>query len=418
MELTFSRVQGSFDERTFEVFADGERIGGCYFEDGMSEWAADADLQESFDGREDIATGNSHARGMQADLKREWAEIVAQREAKPAQQLPVKQQPAPAQVQVQTLEQQPAPLIRAETAALIDASISDNTKRTYTHALSKLQAFLDGRPLADALLAEYLTFLFAEGWPDRRTGEPRPQAPAAIAVVLTAIRFVEKVNGAAQTAVGPLTARTMAGIRRTGIDRGRGQVRSLTPEDARVIARLCRAEGTIAAARDAALVATMSDGLLRLSELCSLNLHDLHANGTILIRKSKTDQEGRGAFVALGRSTRALLKAYIDRAGIKGDRCPLFCPVRRGDHPQVGERMTTHGVRVALKKRASDAGLDGVSGHSPRIGMAQALAEKGATLVEMQQAGRWDSPNMPAHYSRQTQARKSAVLRLIHKESD
>lgn len=417
MELTFTRVLTSYDDyggdtRTFEVFADGERIGGCYFEDGMSEWAADADLQESFDGREDIATGHSHARAMQADLKREWAEIVAQREAKPAPQLPVKQ------VQTQSIEQQPAPLIRAETAALIDASVSDNTKRTYTHALGKLQAWLDGRALDDALLAEYITFLFAQGWPDRRTGEPRPQAPAAIAVVITAIRFVEKVNGTAQSAVGPLTTRTMAGIRRTGLDRGRGQVRSLTPEDARVIARLCRSEDSIAAARDAALVAVMSDGLLRLSEVCMLNLHDLHADGTILIRKSKTDQEGRGAFVALGRSTRALLKSYIDRAGIKGDRCPLFCPVRRGDHPQVGERMTTHGARVALKKRATDAGLDGVSGHSPRIGMAQALAEKGATLVEMQQAGRWDSPNMPAHYSRQTQARKSAVLRLIHKESD
>ena len=321
-------------------------------------------------------------------------------------------------VQVQTVEQQPAPVISTETAQLIDASISENTKRTYTHALGKLQDWLAGRTLDDALLSEYITFLYSQGWPDRRTGEPRPQAPAAIGVVITAVRFVEKVNSTAPSAVGPLTSRTMAGIRRTGHERGRGQVRALTPEDARVIARLCRSEGTIAAARDAALIGVMSDGLLRVSEVCNLNLHDLNSDGTLLIRKSKTDQEGRGAFVALGKSTRALLKTYIDRAGIEGEHSPLFCPIRKGDNPVSGGRLTTHGARIALKKRASDAGLDGVSGHSPRIGMAQALAEKGATLVEMQQSGRWDSPNMPAHYSRQSQARKSAVLRLIHKELD
>ena len=156
-----------------------------------------------------------------------------------------------------------------------------------------------------------------------------------------------------------------------------------------------------------------------MSRRCAiLALHDLHADGTLHIRKSKTDQEGRGAFVALGRSTRALVQTYIERAGIDGPQCPLFCPVRRGDNPQVGERLTTHGARVAIQRRAKDAGLDGVSGHSARIGMAQALAEKGATLVDMQQAGRWDSPNMPAHYSRQQQARKNAVLRLIHQETD
>jgi len=415
-ELTFSRVQTSYDDyggdtRTFEVYAGDEHLGGCYFESPeMSEWAADAVLQESFAGREDIATGYTHARAMQAALKREWAEIVAELEAK--------QQSAPSQVQVQRVEQQPAPAMSTETAELIDASASTNTKRTYKHAVGKLQDWLGGRTLDDALLAEYITFLYSQGWPDRRTGKPRPQAPASIAVVLTAVRAEEKKIGISPSTVGPRTTHTMAGIRRTGHERGRGQVRPLTPEDARVIARLCRSEGTIAAARDAALIAVMSDGLLRVSEVCGLILQDLNSDGTLLIRKSKTDQEGRGAFVALGKSTRALLKNYIDRAGIEGEHSPLFIPIRKGDKPATDKRLTTHGARIALKRRATEAGLEGVSGHSPRIGMAQALAEKGATLVEMQQSGRWDSPNMPAHYSRQSQARKSAVLRLIHKEID
>ena len=44
-------------------------------------------------------------------------------------------------------------------------------------------------------------------------------------------------------------------------------------------------------------------------------------------------------------------------------------------------------------------GIEGrVSGHSLRVGGAQSLAAGGASLVEMQTAGRWQSPAMPGHY--------------------
>ena len=36
-----------------------------------------------------------------------------------------------------------------------------------------------------------------------------------------------------------------------------------------------------------------------------------------------------------------------------------------------------------------------VSGHSLRVGGAQSLAAAGASVVEMQTAGRWQSPSMP-----------------------
>ena len=47
------------------------------------------------------------------------------------------------------------------------------------------------------------------------------------------------------------------------------------------------------------------------------------------------------------------------------------------------------------------AGLKGIfSGHSLWIGSAQSLAASGASLVEMQTAGRGSSPAMPGHYAR------------------
>ena len=40
------------------------------------------------------------------------------------------------------------------------------------------------------------------------------------------------------------------------------------------------------------------------------------------------------------------------------------------------------------------------SGHSLRVGSAQSMATRGASLVEMQTDGRWTSPTMPGRYSR------------------
>ena len=40
-----------------------------------------------------------------------------------------------------------------------------------------------------------------------------------------------------------------------------------------------------------------------------------------------------------------------------------------------------------------------VSGHSLRVGGAQSLASAGASLAEMQAAGRWSSPVMPGRYA-------------------
>ena len=64
-----------------------------------------------------------------------------------------------------------------------------------------------------------------------------------------------------------------------------------------------------------------------------------------------------------------------------------------GDAP-----LSTQAVRQIIKRRAAAADLEGhFSGHSLRVESAQSLASQGASLVEMQNAGRWQSPAMPGH---------------------
>ena len=69
------------------------------------------------------------------------------------------------------------------------------------------------------------------------------------------------------------------------------------------------------------------------------------------------------------------------------------------------DRLTVDGARLAIKASANQIGIEGASGHSLRIGTAQELVQRGASLVELQNAGRWTDSQMPAHYTRK-QARR------------
>ena len=92
----------------------------------------------------------------------------------------------------------------------------------------------------------------------------------------------------------------------------------------------------------------------------------------------------------LGEATMRRIAAWREAAGV--DAGPLFRRIRRGDHVE-GSAITDRAARSIIRARAAEAGIEGhVSGHSLRIGAAQSLAAAGAGLVELQQAGRWDSP--------------------------
>ena len=72
-----------------------------------------------------------------------------------------------------------------------------------------------------------------------------------------------------------------------------------------------------------------------------------------------------------------------------------------------------YSARRIIKKRAADAGVEGfISGHSLRVGSAVSLVQAGATVVDMQVAGRWKSSQMPAHYAKAELAERGAIARF------
>ena len=71
---------------------------------------------------------------------------------------------------------------------------------------------------------------------------------------------------------------------------------------------------------------------------------------------------------------------------------------------QIGRRVSS---------AAAAAGLgEGYSGHSARVGMAQDLARTGTELPALMTAGRWQSPTMPARYTRGERAGRGAIARF------
>ena len=321
------------------------------------------------------------------------------------------------------IEGETEPTGSPEVRVLMEASLALRTREAYRGEWKKLSDWLDARPLSDELLAEYLAFLHKKGL-----------APSSVSLALAAVRCVCRLANA-ESPVGPMTTSVMRGIRREGRGRGRGQVAPIRFRDADYLALMIEREASPsspeAAARDAALVSIMSDAMLRVSELVSIRWKDLYwerdGSGRLTVPVSKSDQEGQGAILYLGAVTVTRLRVWGKLQGNVGEF--VFTGIRRGGSVQ-STPLTRQSVRRIVIAHAKqylpemfpddDSGGEdmgpSVSSHSFRIGSALSLARRGATLPQLQTAGRWKSPLMPAVYCRNETAGNGAIARFRYNQ--
>ena len=165
--------------------------------------------------------------------------------------------------------------------------------------------------------------------------------------------------------------------------------------------------------RDALLVRIMSDCLLRGAEAEALDVSDIaFVNGSlhVEVRRSKTDQEGRGETLYAGPETARLARRWLETAGIADG--PLFRPVNKAGRV-ADTRLTVRSVRNIVQRCAEDAGIGGrVSGHSPAGGIGAVVACRGGDARGADGSGTMTRVDTVARYTREQDAASGPVACL------
>jgi site-specific recombinase XerD len=175
-----------------------------------------------------------------------------------------------------------------------------------------------------------------------------------------AIRYAHKLAGHPDPTETEHVRTALRGIRRTL----RTATRQKAPATAEILAAmLSHCPQTLTGKRDRAILALGFAAALRRSEMAALNVEDLTQDKDglrVQIRKSKTDQEGRGQEVAVphGRHLKpvAVVKEWLSASGITEG--PLFRPVSRSGNVRGAARLTDRSIADIVKRYAGRIGLN------------------------------------------------------------
>ena len=286
--------------------------------------------------------------------------------------------------------------------------LAPSTRKNYKTQLNQLDKWLAGRELSDTSLADYLQHRHELG-----------RAPGSLVNVLNAVKFRAKALGIASP-VGQETEDMLTYTKREGSTRGRGYAPGLTLEEVESIIETTEKNGSLWGLRDSAMIATAFYGGLRIGEVSQIDLDDLtlysDGTGALLIRRSKTDQSGRGRTVPLPSPAIKRLIAWIEAANLSSGR--VFRALQwsgiYGTGTVTSDGLTASHAGEIVKQCGKAAGLR-ITSHSLRRSFAQHLTRAGLTIQEVARAGRWASVDMVMRYVENETANKSAVLGIFEK---
>ena len=248
----------------------------------------------------------------------------------------------------------------------------------------------------------------------------KSRATATVRRYVSSIAAAQRILGNAPTTKSEPVGQALTRMHRLEGRRQR-QAKGLTGA---LRKRLLEATGdALIDARNRALLAVAYDSMLRRSELVAVQVPDIvdetDGAGTVLVRRGKTDPEGRGAMVYLARDTMALVREWLERSAVS--QGTVFRALSRG---KIGGPLHPGQIARIFKGMARDAGLppemvEQISGHSTRVGAAQDMVAEGIGMAAILHAGRWKTTAMVNRYSERLLARRSGaaqLARLQHRE--
>ncbi|MCY4211515.1 MAG: site-specific integrase [Gammaproteobacteria bacterium] len=198
--------------------------------------------------------------------------------------------------------------------------------------------------------------------------------------------------------------------------RGTAQRRVLALREHHILSMLEQCGDSPIGLRDAALISLGFSAALRRSEICALTVDDIQiissANGAenrqmfINIRKSKTDQEGKGQRIAIpeGNVIRPIkrLEDWLHISAIRWGH--IFQSMTRNGNVR-GRPLHHADVPRLLKHYGKIIGLNPneISGHSLRAGFVTSAAAHNARLDKIMQITRHTNPETVMGYIRDTE---------------
>lgn len=286
----------------------------------------------------------------------------------------------------------------------IDAARSVATKKAYAADLAHFLANGGKLPATPQQLSAYLAKLAAT------------LAVATIERRLIGIHRAHQDLHVASPAAHVSVRQTMQGIRRT-LGTAQRRVRAILKDDLLEMLALIDQQKPMRAARDRALLLIGFAGAFRRSELVAVQYEDITVVDEgieILLRRSKTDQEGVGrtVFIPRAKGARCPVAAIAQWTALSGmDSGYVFRRVTR--HDTVGSRPLT-GQSVALILKAAYRRGGGtaslVAGHSLRAGYVTTAAMAGLQPFQIQQQTGHRSMATLARYIRPVERRKIPTL--------
>lgn len=263
--------------------------------------------------------------------------------------------------------------------------------------------------------------LFQE-WCQNRGFSSVPALPQTVAIFLSwgategvsvstlgrrtaAITYLHRINGVEPPTQSELVKATLKGIRRS-LGTAQNQKAAATSE--KITHMIKGIPDTLKGKRDKALLLLGFAGAFRRSELVALTVQDLIETDQglrVLIRHSKTDQEGQGQEIAIYQGRLRVVEAIATwrEAGAITDG-PLFRPLRKGGKV-LDQALAAESVADIVKRYAGVAGFspDEYAGHSLRAGFLTSAAENGASLFKMMEVSRHKSVDTLKGYIRRAE---------------
>jgi integrase len=303
----------------------------------------------------------------------------------------------------QTSQALPSALVAAYSAA----AQSEDSTRSYDAGVRHFKLHGGAVPATPTMVAEYLACMAGT------------LAVATLQHRLIAIHRAHTDRGLLSPVMDNLVKRTMQGIRRTFGTKQR-RVTALVKDDLLEMIVHVDQQMPMRAARDKALILIGFAGAFRRSELVGLQCEDMtqYDSGLeLLLRRSKTDQEGAGrtVFIPYAHGSRCpvkVLKNWLALAGI--DSGPLFRRINRHDQVVGSTALTPQSValivKAAVRMMAGDDAAANVAGHSLRAGYCTEAATVGLQPYQIREQTGHRSDVTLARYIRPVAKRKIPSL--------